>query len=71
MNIKYSSFAFPPYDIKVNKIYKLGHDENGYFFNVGKNKQYLDLNEFKALFTPVDGKWDDVVKTNKVATDKK
>lgn len=68
--IKYSSFATPPYEIRLNKVYSFGKDSKGYFFADKKNKVYADLAEIKMLFTPVDKTWDEVLKTPKVAEKK-
>ena len=63
--IKYTSFAMPPYGIKLDKIYLFGKDSKGYFYSDAKEKNYLDLDEIKALFSPVEKTWDEVLKVSK------
>ena len=41
--IKYTSFAMPPYGIKLDKTYLFGKDSKGYFYSDAKEKNYLDL----------------------------
>lgn len=65
VEVKYSSPAFPPYDIKVNKVYLFDKDSKGYFLCSVKNKIYMELDEIKMLFSPVDGVWDEILKTSK------
>lgn len=63
--IKYISFAMPPYGIKLDKTYLFGKDSKGYFYSDAKEKNYLDLDEIKALFSPVDKTWDEILKAPK------
>ena len=63
--IKYTSFAIPPYGIKLDKTYLFGKDSKGYFYSDAKEKKYLDLDEIKALFSPVEKTWDEVLKVSK------
>ena len=63
--IKYTSFAMPPYGIKLDKTYLFDKDSKGYFYSDAKGKNYLDLEEIKALFSPVDKTWDEVLKASK------
>ena len=63
--IKYTSFAMPPYGIKLDKVYLFGKDSKGYFYSDAKEKNYLDLEEIKALFSPVEKKWDEILKVSK------
>lgn len=63
--IKYTSFAMPPYGIKLDKIYLFGKDSKGYFYSDAKEKKYLDLDEIKTLFSPVGKTWDEVLKVYK------
>ena len=63
--IKYTSFAMPPYGIKLDKVYLFGKDSKGYFYSDAKEKKYLDLDEIKALFSPVDKTWDEILKAPK------
>ena len=65
--IKYTCFATPPYDIKVEKVYSFGKDREGYFFEDVKCKKHLDIEEMKILFTPVDKTWDEVLKVKRTA----
>ena len=62
--IRYISFAMPPYGIKLDKIYLFGKDSKGYFYSDAKEKNYLALEEIKALFSPVEKKWDEILKTS-------
>lgn len=62
--IKYTSFAMPPYGIKLDKVYLFGKDSKGYFYSDAKEKNYLTLEEIKALFSPVEKKWDEVLKVS-------
>ena len=63
--IKYTSFAMPPYGIKLDKTYLFGKDSKGYFYADAKEKKYLDLDEIKVLFSPVDKTWDEILKASK------
>ena len=63
--IKYTSFAMPPYGIKLDKTYLFGKDSKGYFYPDAKEKNYLDLDEIKVLFSPIDKKWDEILKASK------
>lgn len=63
-DIKYTSFAMPPYGIKLDKTYLFGKDSKGYFYSDAKEKNYLDLDEIKALFSPVDKTWDEIFKVS-------
>lgn len=64
--IKYTSFAMPPYGIKLDKTYLFGKDSKGYFYSDAKEKKYLDLDEIKMLFTPIEKNWNAILKTSKV-----
>ena len=66
VEIKYMSFAMPPYGIKLDKIYLFGKDSKGYFYSDAKEKNYLDLDEIKMLFVPIEKNWDVILKTSKV-----
>ena len=68
--IKYTSFAIPPYGIKLDKIYLFGKDSKGYFYSDAKEKKYLALEEIKALFSPVEKTWDEVLKVSKIEKEK-
>lgn len=65
VEVRYSSPAFPPYNIKVNKGYSFDKDSKGYFLLDAKNKLYMELDEIKMLFSPINGVWDEVLKTSK------
>lgn len=62
--IKYTSFAMPPYGIKLDKTYLFGKDSKGYFYSDAKEKNYFTLEEIKALFSPVEKTWDEVLKVS-------
>ena len=62
--IKYTSFAMPPYGIKLDKTYLFGKDSKGYFYSDAKEKKYLDLDEIKMLFTPIEKNWKAILKTS-------
>ena len=68
--IKYTSFAMPPYGIKLDKVYLFGKDPKGYFYSDAKEKNYLALDEIKALFSPVEKSWDVILKTSKEEKEK-
>lgn len=68
--IKYTSFAMPPYGIKLDKVYLFGKDSKGYFYSDAKDKKYLALEEIKALFSPVEKKWDEILKSSKEEKEK-
>ena len=63
--IKYTSFAIPPYGIKLDKVYLFGKDSKGYFYSDAKEKNYLALDEIKALFSPIEKSWDVILKVSK------
>ena len=64
--IKYTSFAMPPYGIKLDKVYLFGKDSKGYFYSDAKEKNYLTLEEIKALFSPIEKKWDEILKVSNI-----
>ena len=68
--IKYTSFAMPPYGIKLDKVYLFGKDSKGYFYSDAKEKNYLTLEEIKSLFSPVEKKWDEILKAYKTEKEK-
>lgn len=68
--IKYTSFAMPPYGIRLDKVYLFGKDPKGYFYSDAKGKNYLDLEEIKELFSPMEKKWDEILKTSKTEKEK-
>lgn len=65
VEVKYSSPAYPPYDIKVNKTYSFERTSEGYVLSDVRNKLVMELDEIKMLFTPIDKTWDEVLKTAK------
>ena len=65
VEVRYSSPAYPPYNIKVNKVYSFDKDSKGYFLLDVKNKIYMELDEIKMLLSPIDGTWDEILKTSK------
>lgn len=67
IEIKYSSFAAAPDGIKIDKLYSFGQDSKGYFYSDSKSRTYLDLDEIKAIFTPVKSSWDSVLRNTKMA----
>ena len=68
--IRYTSFAIPPYGIKLDKVYLFGKDSKGYFYSDAKEKNYLALEEIKSLFSPVEKKWDEILKVSKTEKEK-
>ena len=68
----YSSVATPPDGVVLTNRYTLEKDSKGYFYCVGKEKIYQDIELIKELFSPVDKTWDEVFKpTSKNTTHKK
>ena len=68
----YSSVATPPNGVVLTNRYSLEKDSKGYFYNVGKEKVYQDIELIKVLFSPIDKTWDEVFKpTVKNNTQKK
>lgn len=68
----YSSVATPPNGVVLTNRYSLEKDSKGYFYNVGKEKVYQDIELIKVLFSPVNKTWDEVFKpTSKNTTHKK
>lgn len=63
--IKYSSPAFPPYGLRVGKVYNFQKKDKVYIVSDFKNKFEMSLDEIKMLFTPVEKTWDEVLKTSK------
>ena len=59
----YSSVAIPPVDVVISYKYTLEKDSKGYFYYVGKEKVYQDIELIKVLFSPVDKTWDEVFKS--------
>ena len=67
----YSSVATPPDNVVLTNRYSLEKDSRGYFYNVGKEKVYQDIELIKVLFSPVDKTWDEVFKSAVKKTDQK
>lgn len=68
----YSSVAIPPVDVVISYKYPLEKDSKGYFYYVGKEKVYQDIELIKALFSPINKTWDEVLKeTPKKVSNKK
>ena len=59
----YSSVATPPDNVVLTNRYSLEKDSRGYFYNVGNEKVYQDIELIKVLFSPVDKTWDEVFKS--------
>ena len=68
----YSSVATPPDGVVLTNRYSLEKDSKGYFYFVGKEKIYQDIELIKTLFSPVDKAWNEVIKpvAKKPATNK-
>lgn len=58
----YSSVATPPNGVVLTNKYTLEKDSHGYFYMVGKEKIYQDIELIKVLFSPVNKTWDEVFK---------
>ena len=68
----YSSVATPPDGVVLTNRYTLEKDSKGYFYCVGKEKVYQDIELIKALFSPINKTWDEVLKeTPKKVSNKK
>lgn len=65
VEVKYSSPAYPPYDIKVNKTYSFEKTSKGYVLSDVRKKYVMELDEIKMLFTPIEKTWDEVLKVSK------
>lgn len=59
----YSSVATPPDGVVITNRYSLEKDSHGYFYMIGKEKVYQDIELIKALFSPIDKTWDEVFKS--------
>lgn len=68
----YSSVATPPDGVVLTNRYTLEKDSKGYFYCVGKEKIYQDIELIKELFSPIDKTWNEVIKpvAKKPATNK-
>ena len=58
----YSSVATPPDGVVLTNRYTLEKDSKGYFYCVGKEKIYQDIELIKELFSPIEKTWDEVLK---------
>ena len=58
----YSSVATPPDGVVLTNRYTLEKDSKGYFYCVGKEKIYQDIELIKELFSPINKTWDEVFK---------
>lgn len=58
----YSSVATPPDGVVLTNRYTLEKDSKGYFYCVGKEKIYQDIELIKELFSPINKTWDEVIK---------
>lgn len=65
VEVRYSSPAYPPYGIKVNKTYSFEKTSKGYVLSDVKKNFVMELDEIKMLFTPIDKTWDEVLKVSK------
>lgn len=59
----YSSVATPPKGVVLTNRYALEKDSKGYFYKVGKEKIYQDIELIKVLFSPIDKTWDEILKS--------
>ena len=68
----YSSVATPPDGVVLTNRYTLEKDSKGYFYCIGKEKVYQDIELIKALFSPIERTWDEVLKpsSKKIASKK-
>lgn len=60
--MEYTSIATPPTGVVLTQKYVLEKDSNGYFYTVGKDKVYVDIELIKCLFTPISKTWDETIK---------
>lgn len=58
----YSSVATPPDGVVLTNRYTLEKDSKGYFYKVGKEKVYQDIELIRVLFSPVGKTWEEVLK---------
>ena len=57
----YSSPAFPPKEISLNKIYYFGKDSKGTYLVSDGEKKYEKIEYIKAFFTPDKKNWEEVL----------
>ena len=67
VKMNYTSIAMPPNGIVVSRTYDLKKDEKGYYYEVQKEKRYIEIELLKSLFSPVDTTWEEVFVPNKLA----
>lgn len=60
--LQYTCPALPPVGISMDKLYKFGKDEKGYFFSFLDEKIYNELEYIQMLFTPRNKTWKDIIK---------
>lgn len=61
VEVKYTSPALPPNNLKVDARYAVGKDSKGYYITVNNGSLYMDFEEIQSLFSPVDGSWDALI----------
>lgn len=66
IKLSYTSPAFPPKGISIDKTYTIGKDKKGLFITDGKYTEYIKEDNIKSLFTPSGVKWEQVDFSNKV-----
>ena len=67
VKMNYTSIAMPPNGIVVSRTYDLKKDEKGYYYEVQKEKRYIEIELLKSLFSPIDTTWEEVFAPNKRA----
>lgn len=67
VEIKYTSPAFPPYGVKVGKVYNFVKKGDCFMVADAKHEIEMPLDEIKMLFTPVEKTWSEVLKAPKKA----
>lgn len=65
ISITYSSFAMPPVGIRTGRTYQFGKDKTGYFIGDIHGNQYMDVSNIKALFSPIEKTWEEVLSVKK------
>lgn len=66
-DVIYSSYAIPPEGIKVGRTYQFGKDKSGCYISDILGNQHMDIEYIKALFSPVNETWEDVLSVKKAA----
>lgn len=61
--VKYTCYAVPPKGISLGVEYIFNKDEQGCYIQKysGSDKQYMDIELIKMLFSPVKGDWTHVL----------